>query len=388
MIVIPEFFILTSVLDLPGFRTFYFCRRENMEETLYMEKALELAARGMGWTSPNPMVGALIVKNGKIIAEGWHHICGSLHAERDALKNCREDPSGSTMYVTLEPCCHWGKQPPCVEAIVEAGIARVVIGAMDPNPLVAGKGAEYLRQRGIAVTAGVLRERCEALNEVFLHYIQKKSPFVVMKYAMTMDGKIAACTGDSKWVTGPEARDHVQSLRGRYRAIMVGIGTVLADDPLLTARKEGCRNPIRIVCDSSLRTPLSSQLVKTAKEVPVVIATCRMDGHEPYEEMGCHVLVCAGEDGRVDLPALMEILGKNGVDSVLVEGGAALNWSVLQSGLVRKVYAYMAPKLIGGGTAKTPIAGEGFPLMAQAISLAQPKIRTLGEDILLESQVK
>lgn len=359
-----------------------------MEEKIYMEKALALAARGMGWTSPNPMVGALIVKNGRVIAEGWHHICGSLHAERDALKNCQEDPSGSTMYVTLEPCCHWGKQPPCVEAIVEAGIARVVIGAMDPNPLVAGKGAEYLRQRGIAVTTGVLREKCEGLNEVFLHYIQKKSPFVVLKYAMTMDGKIAACTGDSKWVTGPDARNHVQSLRGRYRAIMVGIGTVLADDPLLTARKEGCRNPIRIVCDSSLRTPLSSQLVKTAKEVPTVIATCRMDGHEPYEEMGCHVLVCAGKDGRVDLSALMEILGKNGVDSVLVEGGAALNWSVLQSGLVKKVYAYVAPKLIGGGTAKTPIAGQGFSLMAQAIPLESPEIRMLGEDILLESQVK
>ena len=359
-----------------------------MEETVYMEKALELAARGMGWTSPNPMVGALIVKNGRVIAEGWHHICGSLHAERDALKNCREDPAGSTMYVTLEPCCHWGKQPPCAEAIVEAGIAEVVIGAMDPNPLVAGKGAEYLRQRGIAVTTGVLKEKCEKLNEVFLHYIQRKRPFVVLKYAMTMDGKIAACTGDSKWVTGPEARDHVQSLRGRYRAIMVGIGTVLADDPLLTARKEGCRNPIRIVCDSRLRTPLSSQLVRTAKEVPTVIATCRTDGHRPYEEMGCHVLVCAGRDGHVDLSALMEILGRNGVDSVLVEGGADLNWSVLKSGIVRKVYAYIAPKFIGGTAAKTPIAGEGFPLMGQAVSLKTPEIRMLGEDILLESQVK
>ena len=265
--------------------------------------------------------------------------------------------------------------------------SRVVVGAMDPNPLVAGKGVDYLRQRGIAVTTGVLREKCEQLNEVFLHYIEKKQPFVVLKYAMTMDGKIAACTGDSKWVTGPEARDHVQSLRGKYRAIMVGIGTVLADDPLLTARKEGCRNPIRIVCDSSLRTPLSSQLVKTAKEVPTVIATCRMDGHSPYEEMGCHVLVCAGSDGHVDLPVLMEILGKHGVDSVLVEGGAGLNWSVLKSGIARKVYAYVAPKLIGGSAAKTPIAGEGIPLMAQAIPLGKPEIRMLGQDILLESQV-
>lgn len=358
-----------------------------MEDERYMEQALELAERGMGWTSPNPMVGALIVKNGRVIAEGWHHICGSLHAERDALKNCREDPAGSTMYVTLEPCCHWGKQPPCVEAIVEAGISRVVIGAMDPNPLVAGKGAAYLRRRGISVAVGILEEKCRELNEVFLHYIENRSPFVVLKYAMTMDGKIAASTGDSKWVTGPKAREHVQSLRGRYRAIMVGIGTVLADDPLLTCRMEGGRNPVRIVCDSGLRTPLLSQIVRTAKEVPTVIATCRMDGHRPYEEKGCHVLVCPGNDGHVDLKKLMEILGSHGVDSVLVEGGGQLNWSLLKAGLAKKIYTYIAPKLIGGETARTPIEGEGFSQMAQAVLLGKPRIQLLGEDILLESQV-
>ena len=358
-----------------------------MEDLKYMAQALQLAARAVGWTSPNPMVGAVIVKEGRVIAEGYHHTCGSLHAERDALKNCREDPDGATMYVTLEPCCHWGRQPPCVEAIVQSGISRVVVGSGDPNPMVAGKGIAYLRSHGISVTENVLREECDELNQVFLHYIRHQQPYVVLKYAMTMDGKIAAFTGDSKWVTGEAARNHVQSLRNQYRAIMVGIGTVLQDDPLLTCRMEGGRSPIRVICDSQLRTPLTSRLAETACEIPTVIATCRKDGYEPYEEKGFHVLCCPDDRGHVDLKALMTILGKNGVDSVLVEGGGRLNWSVLQSGLVRKVYAYIAPKLIGGREAAGPIMGEGFSKMSDALELSRPRVTQLGQDLLLESQV-
>ena len=346
-----------------------------------------MAVRGAGWVSPNPMVGAVIVKNGQIIAEGWHHRCGELHAERDALQNCRENPAGATMYVTLEPCCHWGKQPPCVAAIAEAGISRVVVGSPDPNPLVAGKGIAFLINRGISVTEGVLQDDCDQLNQIYLHYIRHKQPYVFLKYAMTMDGKIAAFTGDSKWITGPEARAHVQSLRNRYRAIMVGVGTVLADDPLLTCRMEGGRNPIRIICDSHLRTPLTSQVVQTAKQIPTVIVTCLSDGHKPYEDLGCYVLCCPGADNHVDLKKLMALLGENGVDSVLVEGGGTLNWSILQNGLAQKVYTYIAPKIIGGSNAKTPIEGDGFPKMEKAVRLSKPILSTLGQDILLESQV-
>lgn len=210
-----------------------------MDDLDYMRLALELAKKGCGWTAPNPMVGAVIVKDGRVIGQGYHHRCGDLHAERDALARCTESPVGSTMYVTLEPCCHYGRQPPCTEAILEAGIARVVIGSGDPNPLVAGKGLAILRGHGIEVTEHLLEEECTRLNEVFFHYIQTKRPFVVMKYAMTLDGKIAAYTGLSKWITGEVARNHVHQQRHRYNAIIAGVGTILADDPLLTCRIEG-----------------------------------------------------------------------------------------------------------------------------------------------------
>lgn len=358
-----------------------------MNDEFYMAKALKLAERGIGKTSPNPMVGALIVKNNKIIAEGWHHAYGELHAERDALKNCKDDTKEATMYVTLEPCCHHGKQPPCVEAIVEAGITRVVIGSKDPNPLVAGKGVEYLRQHNIQVTEEVLMDECDELNEIFLHYIKNKQPYVVMKYAMTMDGKIASFTGNSKWVSSEESRIHVQSLRNKYRAIMVGVGTVLADDPMLNCRVIGGRNPIRIVCDSNLQTSLQSKLVITAKEIPTVIACCKKEGHEEYEKAGCHVFYCKGKDGKVDLNFLIKKLGESGIDSILIEGGGTLNWSMLQQRLVNKVYCYIAPKLIGGSFAKTPIEGQGFSKMEEAIKLVQPKMCMIGEDILLESRI-
>ncbi|MBQ7620624.1 MAG: bifunctional diaminohydroxyphosphoribosylaminopyrimidine deaminase/5-amino-6-(5-phosphoribosylamino)uracil reductase RibD, partial [Treponema sp.] len=245
-----------------------------------MRAAIELAKKGEGWTNPNPLVGAVIVKENQIIGQGYHHKYGDLHAERDALRDCRErgnDPSGAQIFVTLEPCCHTGKQPPCVEAIVEAGIKKVVVGSRDPNPLVSGKGAAFLRERGVEVEEDFLRSECDALNFIFFHYITRKTPYVALKYAMTADGKIATATGKSKWISSQESRDFVHQLRNKYSCIMAGIGTVLADDPLLTCRIPGGRNPTRIICDSSLRLPLDSQLVQTARDVPTIVACAEQD---------------------------------------------------------------------------------------------------------------
>ena len=355
----------------------------------YMALALDLARKGAGWTSPNPMVGAVIVKDGQVIGQGYHAKCGDLHAERAALANCQGDPAGATIYVTLEPCCHHGRQPPCTDAILEAGITRVVVGSGDPNPLVAGKGLDILRSHGVAVTEGVLDAECKALNDVFFHYIQTGRPYVVLKYAMTLDGKIAAYTGASQWITGEAARNHVQQQRHRYRGIMVGVGTVLTDNPRLTCRLPGGRSPTRIICDTHLRTPLNANVVTTARETPTILATCCTDPERqrPYEAAGCQVLCVEEQDGHVNLPQLMERLGEMQLDSILLEGGGTLNWAALESGIVQKVQAYVAPKLLGGRTAKTPVEGTGVPTPDQAFFLRNSRITQLGEDFLIESEV-
>ncbi len=359
-----------------------------MEDREYMALAIELAKKGCGFVSPNPMVGAVIVKDGRIIGQGYHKRYGELHAERNALASCTESPKGATLYVTLEPCCHHGKQPPCVDAVLEAGISRVVVGSGDPNPQVAGKGIEFLKKNGVAVTEGVLEESCDRLNEIFFHYIQTKRPFVVMKYAMTIDGKIATSTGDSQWITGEEARAHVHWQRHRLSGILAGVGTVLADDPLLTCRMEGGRNPVRIICDSRLRTPLTSRLVQTAKEISTILATCAdEERYRPYQEAGCRVWTVKGADGQVDLPRLMKMLGEEGIDSVLLEGGGTLNWSAVKSGIVQRVQAYIAPKLIGGREAKSPVGGEGFAALADALLLQNSTVVQLGKDFMIESEV-
>lgn len=360
----------------------------------YMKRALELAVRAMGFTSPNPMVGAVIVRGGNIIGEGWHKRYGELHAERDAFAYCDRngiDCSGADMYVTLEPCCHHGKQPPCTDAVIAHGIKRVFIGSADPNPLVAGKGVQLLRSAGIEVTENVLRDECDSINEIFFHYITTKRPFVTMKYAMTMDGKIACYTGESKWITGEAAREKVQRERLRHSAIMVGIGTVLADDPMLTCRLENGRDPIRIICDSSLCIPQDSCIVRTAGTVPTVIATVSEDKVRinDLEKLGCKVVVTSAKDGRVDLCDLMRILGEDmKIDSILLEGGASLNWSALSSGIVTKVQAYIAPKLFGGETAKSPVGGEGVPSPDSAFMLTDSRTVRIGSDIMIESRVK
>lgn len=363
---------------------------KKLKDNDYMKIALQLAEKGCGFTAPNPMVGAVIVKNNKIIGEGWHQKYGEMHAERNALAACTESPAGADMYVTLEPCCHQGKQPPCVDAIIEAGIKRVVIGSEDPNPLVRGKGIKILKEHGIAVTEHVLSEECRQLNEVFFHFIQTKRPFVVMKYAMTMDGKIATRTGASKWITGKTARQHVAWQRHRYTAIMVGVGTVVADDPLLTCRMEGGKNPIRIICDTSLQTPVTAQVVQTANQIPTILVTCcqNQERQRIYKKSGCQILQVHKKEGHVDLQHLMKLLGEKKIDSILLEGGGTLNWAAISDGIVQKVQAYIAPKLFGGKDAKTAIEGEGIEIPSEAIRLKNSHIISLGDDVLIESEVE
>lgn len=360
-----------------------------MESSRYMHLALELAEKGCGFVNPNPMVGAVLVKNGRIIGQGYHEKYGGPHAERNALANCTESPIGSTLYVTLEPCCHTGKTPPCTEAILESGIHKLVIGSRDPNPKVAGKGIELLKKRGIKVVEGVLKDECDRLNEVFFHYINTGRPFVVMKYAMTMDGKTAAYTGKSKWITGKKARERVHKDRHRYSAIMTGIGTVLADDPLLTSRIENSINPIRIICDTHLRTPLDFQVITTAKDVPTIIATSCTDREKQktYTDAGCRILNIPQKDGHLNLEELMKILGEEKIDSLMLESGGILNWSALQMGIVSKVQAYIAPKMLGGVSSKTPVAGQGVESPQDAYFLRNSRVISLGDDILIESEV-
>lgn len=365
----------------------------NMTDRDYMYRAIELAKQGIGWTNPNPMVGAVIVKDGRIIGEGYHRRCGELHAERNAIASLKESAVGAALYVTLEPCCHYGRTPPCTEAILEQGITRVVIGSRDPNPEVAGKGVQILRKAGIRVEEDFMREECDRLNSVFFHYITNKTPYVVMKYAMTADGKIATRTGASKWITGEAARAEVQKLRHRCMGIMAGIGTVLADDPMLNVRIEGGKSPIRIICDSDLRIPSDSQICRTAKEFPTIVACAeaRLRNREEeivrLERLGIQVIQTFGGKETVDLKELMRILGSQGIDSILLEGGGTLNDSALQAGIVKEIQAFVAPKIFGGNEAKTPVAGRGADFPDEAVPLTLEKISQVGEDLLLEYKV-
>ncbi len=359
------------------------------EDETYMHYALDLARLGKGWVNPNPQVGAVIVKNGRIIGEGYHERYGGLHAERNAFKNLTESAKGATLYVTLEPCAHTGHQPPCFEAIIAHQIKRVVIGHFDPNPLVSGKGIKAMRAAGIIVEGPLLAPECAQTNAIFLHYISAKTPYVLMKYAMTMDGKIATYTGASKWITASAARQDVHQDRSRFMAIMVGSGTVMLDDPELTSRIPDGKHPIRIICDSRLQTPLDAKVVRTARDYRTIIATCQQDPirQQAYLAAGCELLVMPELDGHLDLKALMHELGRLGIDSVYLEGGASLNAAALSAGIVQKVKTYIGPKIFGGQTAKTPVAGQGVAYPDQAYLLANATVKKLGEDILIESEV-
>lgn len=359
----------------------------------YMKRALELAKRGAGYTNPNPLVGAVIVKDGRIIGEGYHEVYGSHHAEVNAFKNAVEDVKGADMYVTLEPCSHYGKTPPCANAIVEKEIKRVIIGLKDPNPLVSGKGIKILEDNGIEVISGVLEEEGKKLNEIFLKYITTKLPFCILKTAMTLDGKIAAYTGDSKWITGELSRKFVHQVRHRVAGIMVGIGTILTDDPQLNTRLEEGEgsDPIRIVVDSSARIPLEAKVLNLPSKVKTIVAVTEKavkDKIKQLEEKGAEVIVTPLKEGRVDLQFLMKELGERKIDSVLLEGGSELNFAALEEGIVDKVNAFIAPKIIGGNTAKTPVGGKGRALMKDAIVLQRIDIHRFGDDIMVEGYMK
>lgn len=361
-----------------------------MKDEKYMGRALELAAKGIGWVAPNPMVGAVLVKDEKIIGEGYHERYGEPHAERNALRSCTQSPSGATMYVTLEPCCHYGKTPPCTEAILESGIRRVVIGSVDPNPLVAGKGIQILRENGIEVLQGMLQDQQEKLNKVFMHYIRTGMPFVTMKYAMTLDGKIATATGKSKWISGEESRNRVHRTRHENSGIMVGINTVLVDDPMLDCRMAEGKNGTRIICDTNLRIPVNSKIAQSAANIPTWIATSSqdLDKIEVLKEKGCKILRVKNEGKHIDLKALMVLLGEMKMDSILLEGGGALNFSALNSGIVNKVEVYVAPKIFGGEGAKPPVGGIGVDEPDQAFQLVRKDMKLVGEDLWLEYEVK
>jgi diaminohydroxyphosphoribosylaminopyrimidine deaminase/5-amino-6-(5-phosphoribosylamino)uracil reductase len=360
-----------------------------MDDIKYMKIAFELAKKGMGHVNPNPMVGAVIVKNNKIIGSGYHKKYGELHAERNAFKSCTESPEGATIYVTLEPCCHHGKTPPCTDAIIENKIKSVVIGSNDPNPLVSGKGIKILKEHGISVTTGIMQKECDKLNEIFFHYIKTNTPYVVMKYAMTFDGKIATHTGKSKWITGETAREHVHHSRHRYSAIMVGVDTVIADNPMLNCRIPDGRNPKRIICDTNLRIPLDSQIVKSAKDISTYIAASCEDAKkiQALVDMNCKIIQVPSKANHIDLNALMIKLGEEKIDSVLLEGGSTLNFSALSSGIVSKIQAYVSPKIFGGINAKTPVGGLGIDSPNDAFKLANREITILGDDILIEYEV-
>lgn len=360
----------------------------------YMEKAIELAKKGEGGVNPNPLVGAVIVKDNRIIGEGYHARYGELHAERNAFANLTEDAEGAEMYVTLEPCCHHGKQPPCVEAIVEHKIAKVYVGSDDPNERVSGKGIEFLRNHGVEVETQMMKEECDALNPVFFHYITTKTPYVVMKYAMTMDGKIATRRGLSKWITGEAARYNVQLTRNKYTGIMVGIGTVIKDNPMLNCRIEGGRNPVRIVCDSYLNIPLDCNLVNTAKDIRTIVATIMPDETEVrYKEhiqktkflcdKGVEIVNVASLDGKVDLKELMVKLGELGIDGILLEGGGTLNYSALNAGIVNEVQVYIAPKIFGGSEAISPVEGLGVESPDLSFGFDLKNVKNIEDDILL-----
>lgn len=375
----------------------------------YMRLAIEEAKKGEGFVNPNPLVGAVIVKNDKILGIGYHKKYGKNHAEVNAIldaKNKNNNIENSTIYVNLEPCSHYGKTPPCADAIIKNKIKRVVVGCLDSNIKVAGNGIKKLKEANIEVIENILEEECRKLNEVFFHYINGKKPFMVMKYAMTMDGKIATASGKSKWITSEKSREHAHYLRKKYSAIMVGINTVIEDNPALTCRiKDNPRNPVRIILDSNLRIDLKSNICKTSKDIKTYIATVKhnklnnlnnIEKKKELEDLGIEIIETSKnssennkKDNKVNLKELINILGKDkNIDSVLIEGGAFLNASLLDEKLINKVLVYIAPKIFGGLNAKTPISGEGIEEPDKAVKLINGNIENIGEDLFMEYYLK
>jgi diaminohydroxyphosphoribosylaminopyrimidine deaminase / 5-amino-6-(5-phosphoribosylamino)uracil reductase len=357
-------------------------------ETSYMKLALRLAAKGAGWVSPNPLVGSVVVKDGQVVGKGYHRRAGLPHAEVEALRIAGEASRGADLYVTLEPCNHQGRTPPCTQAILAAGIRRVIIAARDPNPQVTGNGAEFLMAQGVEVSVGVLEAEARQLNEAWFHWVKTGRPWVMAKAACSLDGRIATATGESQWLTGEIARAFGHRLRHQVDAILVGVGTVLADNPQLTARLPRGRShdPIRIVLDSRLRLPLNSKLVQLKSPAPTWVATTNHappDTVHSLQEHGVQVMVLPAEDGRVSLPVLLQLLGERQVQSVLVEGGAETLGAFFDQSLVQKFNFFYAPKILGGAKAPAMVGGQGVTHLGEAHIARNLSIRRLGVDLLM-----
>ncbi len=357
------------------------------ENIMYMKRALELAEKGKGFVNPNPLVGAVIVKDGKIIGEGYHECFGHAHAEVNAFLHATEDVEGADMYVTLEPCSHYGKTPPCALKIIEKKIKRVFISQLDPNPLVNSKGVKLLQDAGIEVESGILEDEARRQNEIFLKYIQQKKPFVAIKYAMTLDGKIATKTRDSKWITNEKSRAFVHELRNQYMAIMVGVNTVIADDPHLDTRRNNTpsRHPIRLVIDPELNTPLTSYVVTSAKVQPtwlIIDQKIESKRFRDYESRGVRIIQQPMHSFNLEM--FMTYLGEQKIDGVLIEGGSYLHATAIESQIVDKAYVFIAPKIIGGKEALTPVGGDGISMMKDAYLLNNIRYRSFDDDLMIE----
>jgi diaminohydroxyphosphoribosylaminopyrimidine deaminase/5-amino-6-(5-phosphoribosylamino)uracil reductase len=359
----------------------------------WMVRALELAARARGRTSPNPMVGAVLVRDNQLLGEGFHAYAGSDHAEVAALREAGPAARGATLYVSLEPCCHFGRTPPCVEQILQAGVCRVVAACEDPNPAVSGKGIAALRAAGLSVEVGILAEEASRLNEAFFTHVRTGRPFVTLKVAASLDGKIATRTGDSRWISGESARRRVHQLRNEVDAVLVGIGTILRDDPRLTTRLgiADQRDPIRVIVDNLARCPLRANVVNRASTAPTILAVSQMAPRtklEALQQEGMQLIVVENSPRRVSLERLMEALGKRGILSVMIEGGAEINASALREGIVDKVLVFLAPILIGGKSTPTAVGGEGIETLNQALRLREMRIERFDGDILVEGYIE
>lgn len=367
------------------------------QDVKFMKHALRLAAKGQGTTSPNPMVGAVIVAKGKVVGSGYHRQAGGPHAEVFALQHAKSQSRQATLYLTLEPCCHTEKRtPPCVPDIIESGVRRVVVAMRDPNPQVAGRGIRQLKQAGIVVDVGCLKQEATKLNEIYIHWVKTGLPFVILKSGMTLDGKIATAKGESKWITGSKAREHVHQLRSQVDAIAVGVNTVLKDDPQLTARLSGSkgqatRQPVRLIFDSRLRIPFTARVLQGIEQNPTAMVTTKEADPEKVEQLRSkwvEVLVLPQKRKQVSIRRCLQELGNMGITSVLVEGGSELNASFLREGLVNQVYLYMAPTLLGGSNAKGLIGGLSPKRLAEKNTVSNLHIQVLGDDVLIIGDVK
>lgn len=359
------------------------------DDAYFMKHALRLAKRGLGKTSPNPMVGAVIVKDGKIVTQGYHRYYGGPHAEIEAIKELHISSKDSTMYVTLEPCCHYGKTPPCTDTIMKLQFARIVVGTVDPNPKVNGKSIAMLRNHGFLVTEGVLREECQNINETYFKYIQTGIPFVTVKFAQTLDGRIATQTGHSRWISSERTLTLAHKMRSIHDAIMVGVGTVIRDNPQLTVRRTKGKTPLRIILDSHLRIPLSSHILNDSYARNTLIATTSVADKKKIKQVenkGIRI-VLVGQDkyGRVSLPQLLKKLGEVSISSLMVEGGGQVITSFIRERLVDKLVIVIAPKIIGQGI--TWIGDLGLEKMGEALKFSKCRFRKVGDDIVFEGRL-